>query len=232
MRRVGTTAVKHLWRAGLLVVVLLALSARADARGSGVLGVGSALDRPAATVSNDSSASCPAVTPVQVITVINRAAVWPWALAKVENALVAQSIQLRAAWGTPCVQFGPEGWPVILVATAPAPPFCDGNRGCHCPPIALPPACTATGEPYAQIATGGQPITDRFVSIAVSHEVMEMLANPEDLATGHEVCDPVEDGSYRVADVWVSDFVTPAWFSGSPGRKDQAGLVHRAHQMY
>jgi hypothetical protein len=64
-------------------------------------------------------------------------------------------------------------------------------------------------------------------STTASHELLEMLANPEgqravcvyDRSVGyrtyaHEVCDPCQDDAqcYRIGGVWVSDFIYPAWF--------------------
>jgi hypothetical protein len=76
-------------------------------------------------------AACPAGTPVQTITVVNQANVRPAALALVENAVVAQSLQVRAAWGTPCVVFGPGGWKLYLKTGATGEPWGEhfSNRG-------------------------------------------------------------------------------------------------------
>ena len=56
------------------------------------------------------AAACPAGGPTQAITVVNQAKIRTRVLARVERAVAAQSLQVRAAWGTPCVQFAPGGW--------------------------------------------------------------------------------------------------------------------------
>jgi hypothetical protein len=68
----------------------------------------------------------------------------------------------------------------------------------------------------------GQALTgDWSVSSILSHEVLEMLVDPNCnlwASDGHgkvysvEVCDPVEAPTYVVNGVSVSNFVTPAWF--------------------
>src|SRR5438552_2007786 len=60
------------------------------------------------------AASCPAGAPTQSITVVNQAKVQPRVLARVERAVAAQSLQVRAAWGTPCLRFGAGGWRLYL----------------------------------------------------------------------------------------------------------------------
>jgi hypothetical protein len=69
---------------------------------------------------------------------------------------------------------------------------------------------------------GGQvTIGDWSVSSALSHEVLEMLVDPncnlwasdgKGSVYTFEVCDPVEAPSYTVNEVSVSNFVTPSWF--------------------
>ena len=135
---------------------------------------------------------------------MNQANVRPWALAKVENAIVAQSLQLRAAWGTPCVQFGPGGWPVYLEGGSTYP------GGVH------------SNDPVrAYVYTAGA--TYVGWSQAFSHEVLEMLVDPSTgvyysyagESAALEIADPVEEHDYRLDGVWVSDFVLPAYFAGA-----------------
>lgn len=149
------------------------------------------------------------------------------AIGRLDRALTAQALQLRRWWGTPCVTFASGGWPVQLVAL---PTGCAGAEGCHCPPVGLAPVCASNGEPYATVATSGARLLSLQVTTAISHELLEMLADPGD--DGLEVCDPVEDGSYWLNGVWVSDFVTRAWFAGGHGPFDQARLVDHAHKLY
>jgi len=187
-------------------------------------------------------AACPAGTPVQTITVVNQANVRPAALALVENAVVAQSLQVRAAWGTPCVVFGPGGWKLYLKTGATGEPWGEhfSNRGL----------------PYLLVWTGA--LTLQGWSTDFSHEIVETLVDPvnahyiRDLVSNQlEVADPVEHHAYQLRRVYVSDFVLPAWFAGAqtgdcyadasaitcpgpllsapgnPGPYDQAGVLDR-----
>src|SRR5437016_8639787 len=127
-------------------------------------------------------ASCPTGAPVQTITVVNQANVRPAALALVENAVVAQSLQVRAAWGTPCVAFGPGGWKLYLKTGAAGQPW-----GEH---------FSSRGLPYLLVWTGA--LTWQGWSMDFSHEVVETLVDPvnahyiRDLVSNQlEVADPV-----------------------------------------
>lgn len=95
----------------------------------------------------------------------------------------------------------------------------------------------ADDEGYHELTHEGLPLGRVFLrtamgdkcgwSSAASHELLEMLANPEgqravclydrDLGYrtyAHEVCDPCQDDAqcYRIDRVWVSDFIYPSWF--------------------
>jgi hypothetical protein len=151
-------------------------------------------------------AACPGGTPVQTITVVNQANVRPTALALVENAVVAQSLQVRAAWGTRCVVFGPGGWKLYLKTGAAGEPWGEhfSNRGL----------------PYLLVWTGA--LTLQGWSTDFSHEIAETLVDPvnahyiRDLVSNQlEVADPVEHHAYQLRRVYVSDFVLPAWFGGA-----------------
>ena len=108
------------------------------------------------------------------------------------------------------------------------------------------------GRPYAHVFTGlsvehGSTWTrgPDAVSVTASHEVLEMLADPG--ANGYsfdghrrlwagEVCDPVQQRSYRiVADgvsVAVSDFVLPAFFNPwAPAPYDHLGVLTRPFSL-
>ena len=189
--------------------------------------------------------SCPAGVPIQTITVVNQAHVRSAALALVENAVVAQSLQVRAAWGTPCVVFGPGGWKLSLKTGASGEPWGEhfSNRG-------LPSVLVWTGA-----------LTWPGWSTVFSHEVVETLVDPvnahyiRDLVSNQlEVADPVEHHAYQLRRVYVSDFVLPAWYAGAqtgdcyasagavtcpgpmiaepgnPGPYDQARVLHRPWQ--
>lgn len=129
--------------------------------------------------------------PVQAVTVVNQAHVRAFALARVENAVVAQSLQLRAAWGTPCVQFAADGWPLYLRVGGPYP------SGVH------------YGAPTRILVYTAGVVTDTGWSQSFSHEIMETLVDPTttvDYQYGGEtalleVADPVEQNAYRLGDV-------------------------------
>jgi hypothetical protein len=152
------------------------------------------------------AATCPAGTPAQQITIVNQSHARAAALALVENAVVAQSLQLRAAWNTPCVAFGPGGWKLYLKTGTSGEPW--GEHFSH------------RGVPYLQVWTGA--LTWPAWSTVFSHEVVETLADPinthyiRDLVSNQlEVADPVEHHAYRLRGVYVSDFVLPAWYAGA-----------------
>lgn len=67
-------------------------------------------------------------------------------------------------------------------------------------------------------------------TVGASHELLEMLVDPigetESSSYLEEVCDPVQFVWYWLHGAWVSDFVTPSWFTGGPGPWDMAGQIH------
>jgi hypothetical protein len=90
---------------------------------------------------------------------------------------------------------------------------------------------------YHEVTPNGQPLGKVFVktstqnhiawSTTASHEMLELLADSyTDLQTivptgnttatlvAYEVCDPVENDSYAIGGVLVSNFVLPQWFEG------------------
>jgi hypothetical protein len=205
----------------ILMTTTLVLASPASARPT--LAAGRALEHASRieTIAQPAQASCPAGVPVQTITVVNQANVHPVALAKVERAVVDQSLQLRAAWGTPCVTFGPAGWVVTLQAGTPIQ-----NAGGS---TSLPLAGhhDYTGVPSAVVTTGRNPMS--VWSRAFTHEIVEMLVDPTDTMRWKlgllEVCDPVENWTYPLDGVQVSDFVLPAYFTSGPGPWDEAGML-------
>lgn len=114
----------------------------------------------------------------------------------------------------------PRGYsPIVIKDDAPF----EGVAGAH---------WTSAGEPYAVVIGTSDP---NEVSIAVSHEAIEMMVDPAGYALRPgpspvpdqgtvrfvvEVCDPVQDRdcAYRIDGVFVSDFCTPAYF-GAEGAK-------------
>jgi hypothetical protein len=108
----------------------------------------------------------------------------------------------------------PSGYSPIVIKDD--PPF-DDAAGAH---------WTNSGDPFAVVIGTSDP---NEVSIAVSHEAIEMMVDPAGYAlrsgpspvagqgTVHfvvEVCDPVQDRdcAYKIDGVYVSDFCTPAYF--------------------
>jgi hypothetical protein len=89
---------------------------------------------------------------------------------------------------------------------------------------------------YHDVTSSGLPLGKAFAksdidsglkpSVTISHELLEMLADPEinlaaqvgDRIYAYEVCDPCEADAvgYKIGEVLVSDFVTPAWFQPVP----------------
>jgi len=51
-----------------------------------------------------------------------------------------------------------------------------------------------------------------YVTISTSHEVIEMLLNPDVKKTGYEACDPVAPLDYLIGEEKVSDFVFPKFY--------------------
>lgn len=92
---------------------------------------------------------------------------------------------------------------------------------------------------------GGAPLTGATYTVAatLSHEVLETIADPHvnlwvtgpgGTLVSQEVCDPVENHSYEINGVSVSNFVTPNWFDAhaAPGTPmDYLGRVSQPFQM-
>lgn len=75
--------------------------------------------------------------------------------------------------------------------------------------------------------------TDELLTLAISHEVVEMLTNPNVEPTGYEVCDPVYllRYAYKKGNVTVSDFVYPNFYNPlAPGPYDHTGQVTNSLQ--
>jgi len=89
---------------------------------------------------------------------------------------------------------------------------------------------TVHGEPLAKVF----PLLDKQdggeLSVTISHELLEMLADPylskavqasDGKFWAYEVCDAVEEDQYQIDGVFVSNFVTPHYFEPP---QDLAGL--------
>jgi len=207
------TAIRAAGSALLPVCAALAVAAPASAAtGTGIARSGHVDHRHSPVVE-----ACPVGAPVQTITVRNDVGAAPAAIQRLERAVTAQAVQLRQWWRTPCVTWGSGGWQLTLADAVP-PLICGNDAGCH----------WAAPNPAVAVGTSGGSYAQW--SVTFSHEVMETLADPQ--MTGREVCDPVQDGSYWLDGVQVSDFVTPAWFKGGRGPFDAARLVDHAHELY
>lgn len=78
---------------------------------------------------------------------------------------------------------------------------------------------------YVDVSTCGE---DDLITLALSHEVLEMLTNPNVDRTGYEAADPVypRQYAYRKGTVLVTDFVYPSFYNPlAPGPYDQTGQV-------
>jgi hypothetical protein len=88
------------------------------------------------------------------------------------------------------------------------------------------------GLPYGLVFTDIAAQIGQPWSVTFSHEVLELLADPETnllvvapnpdqprqwVLRPYEVCDPVQSDQYTIDGVAVSDFVTPAYFTNSTG---------------
>jgi len=95
-------------------------------------------------------------------------------------------------------------------------------------------AYTPAGKPYGRVFASpvldqrGRPLRGtNSVSVTLSHEVCEWFVDPRvNLWASHqggwevaiELCDPVQDGSYELDGVSVSNFVTRSYFDPYAGR--------------
>ena len=88
--------------------------------------------------------------------------------------------------------------------------------------------CQNNGTPYARIFARTAESAGQALSTVLSHELLELLANPtvnafllDDSGRGTgciynlEVCDPVEHQVYEINGFPVSDFVTPRFYLNS-----------------
>ena len=107
---------------------------------------------------------------------------------------------------------------------------------------------------YHDLTNEGLPISKVFVktlnadhasvSVGATHELCEMAVDPwlnsayqdpKGVFWAGEVCDPVESDQYgyKIGDVLVTDFVTPAWFAyeHSSGNIDLKAHAHKAFDV-
>lgn len=116
---------------------------------------------------------------------------------KMERAIDYQAnVQMARYYPHSPIAFGSAGIPVYVVNEPTTGQDCgQGASGCH---------NTDTTGPYIVVWSGnnGNPL-----SVTVSHEVLETLADPN--LTGTEICDPVENDIYMHNGVWLQDFILP-----------------------
>lgn len=132
-------------------------------------------------------------------------------LASWERAAVVQNQQVQRHWpGVPRITFGPGGVQVVIESVKQLDPTCASRLalGCHWP---------------------GNILTNRN-SVTFTHEIIESTTDQAGTDDKREICDPVQNGSYTLKGVNVTDFAYPAWYRwGSKGPWDQAREVTRAH---
>lgn len=119
----------------------------------------------------------------------------------------------------------PRGaWRIVLVNY----PNCVGCGGFH----------EWKGFARAEVGADGWQLT-------LTHELWEMLVDPKiendgswgymiasgDCAYLVETADPVEEDSYKVDGVTISDFALPNWYTGEAGKYDFLGLVTAPHVL-
>lgn len=107
---------------------------------------------------------------------------------------------------------------------------------------------------YHEVTDAGMPVMKVFVettikdgelvSVTASHEALEGLADPaintlrsdaSGLIYCQEVADPVQENTYEIDGIPVSDFVYPSWFepfAHAPGTKfDHLGVVSKPFEL-
>jgi hypothetical protein len=108
-----------------------------------------------------------------------------------------------------------SAWRVVLLDSATD----NGFLGVH--------SVAARRQPVAYVYANKALEAGAHVSLILSHEILELLADPDvnithwierprnaPLLFGREICDPCQDAaySYERDGVQLSDFITPAWF--------------------
>lgn len=88
----------------------------------------------------------------------------------------------------------------------------------------------STGTPTAQVGCQDALDDGQTISSVISHELLEMLADPsaQRMQGSYivEVCDPVEQDTYTIGNIAVSNFVTPRYFGLSQvGQFDQLNYL-------
>jgi len=103
---------------------------------------------------------------------------------------------------------------------------------------------TKNGQPLSKIFVKTTLSDNQLVSVTACHELFEMVIDPvanlwAEAADGteyaYEMCDPVEEDTYMVDGIAMSNFVHPAWFEPfkhPAGTKfDHLGLLKKPYSM-
>lgn len=168
------------------------------------------------------------MTPI-VISIYNQAATpLPVPLAQMIIALQAYVDQhLGPVWGVACTLTETQGpvagtWGLLFADTSDSP----GALAYH----------TDDGLPLSKVFVQTTLHAGESVSVSASHELAEMLVdpgcnlyamNPAGTLYCYEVADPVEETSFEVNGLAMSDFAYPAWF-GEPGTQfDRVGVLDK-----
>lgn len=135
-------------------------------------------------------------------------------------------------WGTRAklvksTNFAKSAWALIFLDDADAP----GALAYH--------DLTPEGKPQGKVFVKSVLVNHDLVSVAASHQLVEMLVDPEvaKIVTGpdprtlyaYEAADPVEALSFQVKGIPMSDFVYPAYFE--QGHKPGATTFDHLHKI-
>lgn len=156
-----------------------------------------------------------------IFTIANPQAMNPVTLARWERASIVEVRQVAEHWtNVPRITFGPNGVTVTIQATKQLEKICGNDAlGCHW-----------YGSSTGMFSTTPLPfiLTNRN-SVTFTHEIIETVMDPQADEQKYEICDPVEDGSYMLKGVRVTDFAYGNWYEAhSKGPWDQAREVKRA----
>jgi hypothetical protein len=176
--------------AGLAAIATLALAGTAQARTVVVAPQHYGKAIPASW--RNLPVTCPAGIPTQTFTVYDQARTHPGDLRRVENAVTLQSLQLRAAWGTPCATWAAGGWNLYLHKDTTST---GGAVGTHstdcfgpCPANCAGPSCFSEYHLLPRVdVVATDSCTDSDCqrrapwSVTFSHEIMETLVDPLNL---------------------------------------------------
>jgi hypothetical protein len=145
-------------------------------------------------------------------------------------------------WGTPCqlklgTDFEPGNWAMAFFDVSDQA----GVLGYH--------DLTPDGLPLAKIAVSAVLAAGKQVTITATHELSEMLIDPganlivqggsDSTLFAFEVCDPVEEDTFKIGDFDVTNFVYPGWFAAAGGSRyvdpdgklDQLGNVKSTFEI-